>query len=292
MRSRLIAARLVLCLFFVYVFFLCYRPVIFAQQESPTAIPSINLIASPNEFDFEKAYRDYVQVYNSYVQAHKEYLLAKNQYEAYKTLTAKTIALEQTIRMLQSRDEVIAAFLITLRAKLAEETNIASSKLNVLYLLLDEEITWYRQHRETLTSAGTIPDLIKISNLAQSRYNRTESYIYQSLLEMFLYKEDIFQDLVARQIEVIDDKIIEIRNRADKDTSTIERWLLEAKNRKSRSEEKFSELKSYTITEKLKSSEKNHSFNGSVYVIEQGHQYLKETLGALIEIVKEIKRGD
>jgi len=263
-----------------------------AQEATPTAQANENNAEIPAGLDFKQAYADYIQYYNAYLQAHKEYLIAKNQYETYKTLTAKTIALEQTMKMLQARDDVIITFLIALRAKLAEETNIGSSQLNLLYLWLDEEVIWFRGHKETLTSAGSIPDLIRISGRAQERYQRTEALIYQSLLEMFLYKEAAFQNQVQDQVDVLEKKIVEIRGRADKDTSVVERWLLEAKNRQARSAEKLEELSYYEIKSSQRSSEKSQNFNKSVYIIEQAHQYLKETNDALLEIVKEVKRGD
>lgn len=273
--------------FFFLLLFLLFSPfypfsLVFAQEATP----------SETKFDFNKAYQDYIYNYDLYLKAHKEYLVAKNQYETYQTLTSQTIALEQTLAMLRARDEVLATFLMAVRIKLADETNVASSKLNLLYLELDEEAQWFREHKETLTSAGSIPDLVELGNRAKPHQQKTDRLTYESLLEIFLYKEDFLHEKLQAQIDQVEEKIVEIRSRGDKDPSTIERWLLEAKNRKVRSDEKLKEARGINFSDRVSSGQNRARFNHGVSVIEQSHQYLKETNVALLEIIKEIKRGD
>jgi hypothetical protein len=267
------------CLSFLIIFSLPTGPPASGQEKTP-------------EFNFKKAYEDYLYNYNLYHEAHKDYLVAKNQYETYKTLTAKTIALERTTSMLQARDEAIATFLAALRIKLADETNVSSSKLNLLYIRLDEEAIWFRNHKENLTSAGSIPDLIKISNRAQSRYGGAEALIYQSLLEISFHKEALLHEKLQEKIDEAETKIAHIRAKGDKNIAAIERWLLEAKNRKARSDEKLQAARPLTITNKQSSKDKLQQFNKITYLLEQSHQYLKEVNRNLIEIIKELKRGD
>jgi len=284
---------LVVLILFFLLFSTSGPTLIFSEELSPTE-PENTPTASPTlpVFDFDKAYQDYTYTYNLYLEAYKEYLIAKNEYETYKTLTAKTIALEQTITMLQIRDEVLATFLLALRIKLAQETNISSSKINLLYLKLDEEANWYRQHKETLISAGSIPDLMKLSAKTQEHYQKTDPLIYQSQLEVFLYWESLLHEKLQLQIDAIEEKIIEIRDQGDKSTSSLERWLLEAKNRKERSDEKLREARSIQVAEKANFSSNRYVFNNAISILEQAHQYLKETNVLLIEIIKEVKRGD
>lgn len=258
----------------------CLMPV--AAQSSKNSIP---------ELDFNKAYEDYLYNYNLYSEAHKEYQLAKNQYQTYQTLTAKTIALEQTAKMLVLRNEVIATFLNTIRAKMAQETNIANISLNTLYVQLDKEVTWFLDNKEALASAGTIPDLIRLSDETQTHYQKTETLLYQSLLEVFFFKETDLRTKIEAQITNLEKLIAEIRANGDKDPTKIERWLIEAKNKKDRSDEKYLEAKNIKISSSNRGSSLS-SFNTAKQLLEESHQYLRETNLNLIETVKEIKRSD
>jgi hypothetical protein len=265
--------------------FLLYPKIYFSlSAQEPTA--------AIGELDFSQAYQDYLFIYNHYLETHKEYVIAKNQYETYGTLTSKTVALEQTVKMLEARDEVVATFLTALRMKMSEETQIGSPRLSELYSQLDQESIWFREHSQTLTSAGAIPDLITLSNQAQNRYLKTEGLIYESLLEIFLYQENLVHQEVENQIEIIDDFISQVRENGDKDVSIIERWLLEAKNKKTRAEEKLKAAASYK-TNLFPGLEVGQSiFNRTAQLLEESHQYLKEVNLNLVEIIKEIKRAD
>lgn len=244
-----------------------------------------------SEFNFDKAYQDYLYNYNLYLEDHKEYLIAKNSYSTYNTLTAKTLALEQMTKMLEARDQVLATFLAALRLRLAKDTNVATPSLNVLYRQLDQESDWYRQHQEVFSSAGSIPDLVNLSKKTEKQYANTDTLIYQSLLEIFFYQESLIQEKVREQIATIEEIIFQIREKGDKDPSKVERWLLEAKNKKSLSEEKFNQAKGIQISGET-SNRRRGLFNSGVKVLEESHQYLRETNINLIETVREIKRGD
>ena len=257
-----------------------------AQEPAPTETET------PREFNYGQALQDYVYNFNLYRQAHKDYLIARSQYKTYQTLTAETVALEQTIKMLQARDETIATFLTALRLRLAEKTNVGSSRLNVLYLRLDEEVSWYRDHAKSLTSAGSIPDLLKLSQQTEEHYSNTEAMIYESLLEIYFYQESLLHTRLQSVIDELEMMIGQIREAGDKDTGRTERWLLESKNRKTRSEEKLTEARGMDFFQKEKSASKRQQYNRIIYLLEQSHQYLKETNANLLEIVMEVKRGD
>lgn len=246
----------------------------------------------PREFNYNRALQDYLYQFDQYRQAYKDYQVAKSQYQTYQTLTAETIALEQTIKMLQVRDEVIATYLTALRLRLAEKTKVGSSRLNALYLQLDEEIIWFREHKENLTSAGSIPDLLSLSKQTEDRYKNTEILIYHSLVEIFLYQEGLIHSQIFFVISELEAKINVIRESGDKDVGRIERWLLEAKNRKVRSDEKLTEAQSLEISRRSDSNLRRQNYNRIIYLLEQSHQYLKETNQSLSEIIREIKRGD
>lgn len=244
------------------------------------------------EFNFNRAYQDYLYTYGQYREAHNQYVTAREQYLTYKTLTAKTLALEQTLDMLQKRDEAVRTYLTTLRMKMAETTGIANYKQNTLYLKLDAEVSWYIEHREKLSSAATIEDLVETSEEAESRYNKTLVLIYQALGIILEGKENNIRNQIDEQVELIKDKISQIRERGDKDTTTTERWLLEAENKLTRSQEKLNEA--MTILDSLKPSERDKEGNyiASQKLFQESHLYLKETNSHLKELIREVKTSD
>jgi len=243
-------------------------------------------------FDFNRAYQDYLHTYGQYREAHNQYITAKEQYLTYKTLTAKTLALEQTLDMLQKRDETVRTYLTALRMKMAETTGISNYKQTTLYLKLDAEVSWYTEHREELTSAATLEDLVNTSGEAESRYKKTLVLIYQALGVILEGKENNIRNQIDEQVELIKDKISEIRDKGDKDTTTAERWLLEAENKLTRSQEKLDEA--MTLLDSLKPSErdKEGEYHQSQRLIQESHLYLQEADSYLKELIREVKTAD
>jgi len=244
------------------------------------------------EFDFNRAYQDYLHTYGQYREAHNQYITAKEQYLTYKTLTAKTLALEQTLDMLQKRDEAVRTYLTALRMKMAETTGISNYKQTTLYLKLDAEVSWYTEHREELTSAATLEDLVDTSEEAETRYKKTSVLIYQALGVILEGKENNIRNQIDEQVELIEDKISEILDKGDKDTTTAERWLLEAENKLTRSQEKLDEAMTILDSLKLSERDKEGKYHQSQRLIQESHLYLKEANSYLKELIREVKTAD
>jgi len=244
------------------------------------------------EFDFNRSYQDYLYTYGLYHTAHKDYISARSAYLTYKTLTAKTEAMSKTLKMLQLRDEVVRTYLTALRLKLAETTGISDYEQTVLYLKLDDEVSWYIIHRDELPSAGTLEDLVKSSNKAQGQYGLSEVLAYQTLGTILAGKETTLRERLKEEINKINDKIAEIRQRGDKETAMLERWILEAENKLTRSQEKQFEAQQKLA--KLRSSERNKmkKHNQARSLFRESHQYLKEANSYLKEIIREVKLAD
>lgn len=264
---------------FLLIIFYCLLPQKLLSQEAP-------------EFDFNRAYQDYLYTYGQYREAHHDYVTAKEQYLTYKTLTAKTLALEQTLNMLQKRDESVRTYLTALRMKMAETTGISNYKQTTLYLQLDAEVNWYLEHHDNLSSAATLEDLIKSSKQAESRYNKTLVLIYQTLGVTLEGKENNLRSQTDEQVTLIKDKISQIREKGDKDTTIAERWLLEAENKLTRSQEKIDEA--VNLLDEMKSSDRNKDkdYRQSQELFQESHLYLKEANSFLKELIREIKTAD
>lgn len=256
-------------------------------------VPSPTIKAQDNqEFNFDRAYQDYLFTYNQYRQAHNEYVTAREQYLNYKTLTAKTLALEQTLKMLQERDNTIRTYLTALRMKMAETTGILNYKQNTLYLQLDAEVAWYVNHRDSLSSAASLEDLTKLSKETEERYGKTQVLIYQGLGIILEGKENNLKNQINDQIQILKEKITEIREKGDKDTTIAERWLLEAENKLTRAQEKIDEANGLLNSLKAFDQDKQEDYNQAQNLYQEAHLYLKEANSFLKELVREIKTAD
>lgn len=243
-------------------------------------------------FDFAAAYGNYLSVYNQYRVAHEEYVTASRAYLNYQTLTSKNEAFTKTLKMLELRDEVVKTYLTAIRLKLAETTKIANYEQNVFYLKLDSEINWYSKHRDSLASAGSLEDLLDTSAEAQQKYRETEILIYPTLGAVLGGKETTLRDKISQNLEAIKTKLTEIKQKGDKNTTTAERWLLEAENRLTRSSQKQTLAQKTLNQMKSYDSDKERAYGQAQSTLGESHQYLKEANSNLRELIAEIKNAD
>lgn len=246
--------------------------------------------AAAQEFDFQKAYEDYRFQRNQYRTAHQEYLTAKNQYLTYQTLTSKTAALNKTQTLLEKRDQALETYLTALKLKLGEETSVIGYQANMLYLELDKEILFLQNHRSSLTSASTLEDLLGLSSQFEEKYPALEILIYRAIGEILLNKERKLGQQADELITDLGNKIQEIKSENEEESLLWERWLLEAENKTVRANEKqkASQLTLQNFDQKKGLEEQ---FSQAQILIKESHQYLKEAVFYLAEIIREIKSG-
>lgn len=245
-----------------------------------------------NQFDFLRAYQDYTYNYGVYRRTHNDYVLAKGQYLSYKTLKSKTNAYDKTLAMLQARDEVIKTYLTALRLKLVETEGVPSLERDALFGRIDTEVAWYEDHRGRLASAGSLEDLVINSEEVEDRYALSEILYYQTLISILAGKENDFRERLMAVISDVKDKVAEIRQNQDKNTRKIERWILEAELRLTRSQEKTFEAQGVISDLKERDRDKYKIYNESQEFITESHQYLKEANSFLKEIIDEAKTSD
>jgi len=252
----------------------------------------ISYSAYAQEFNFKKAYEDYLFNFNKYRESHGEYVTAKEAYLSYKTLTSKNTAKEKTAKLLLNEDEVIRTYLTAIRLKLSGTTGISNYEQNVIYLKLDKEVTLYLTHQDSVNVAGDLEDLVKLAQENKENYKATETLSYQTLGSIFASKEINLRNKLNGQITLLKDKLGEIRQKGNKQTAKAERWLLEAENRLLKSQEK--EFEAQQILSQIKTTDryKNKDYNEAQYLFEQSHQYLKEASSQLQEVIREIKTAD
>ena len=258
----------------------------FAQEPSPSPMPT-------PAFDYERAYQDYNYTFNLYTQAHTEYVASKEAYLSYQTLSAKADAQDKTLKMLQLRDEVARTYLTAIRMRLAEATGITNYEQNSLYLKLDDEVAWYANHREKLTSAGSLEDLTATGNEFVGEYKTTEVLTYQALGMVVIGKEKSLRLRLKDQISAVRSKVASLRNGTNNDKANkVERWLLEAENKIARSEEKENSFLASLNKLRLENNNKTQTYYSQEFTLEDANQYLKESNSDIKESLRELAAYD
>lgn len=244
------------------------------------------------DFDYSRAYADYVYNLDLYRQAHSEYTLARSSYLQGQTLAQGEKTKEKTAAMLVARDEVVRTYLTAIRMKLKETSGVENSERELFFSLIDTEISWFEGHKDKISSAASLDDLVKDSNEARTRYESTELVIYKALTTISNGKINFFQSRMKTSLIDIKAKVTEVRQNGDKKTDAIERWILEVEERTQRASEK--QIEAIGIINKLKNADKD---KGSAYSKAQvslslAGQYLKEANSYMLQIVTQIKTQD
>lgn len=241
-------------------------------------------------FDFNKAYQDFIFSFDNYRTDHSSYELARAQYLQSKTLTAKSKAQEATYKLLVSRDEVVRNYITALRLRLSEAEGISNDRLQILYSRIDIEVAFFEDHKENLSSASSLEDLVQDSKVAADRYRKfSEPLIYEILSEINIGKQYFLRQKQLSIIEELNTKLGEIRQSGDTSVSVsaIERWLLDTQNFISRSEAKETEVQEIKADlEKAKSVVPN--YNQIIFRLKEGVQLLKDANSYLREILNKL----
>ena len=280
-----------LALVFALLLILVFTKGTTAQEEAvetPTPAPT------ERPFDFERAYQDYVFTVDVYGSEHSQYLLAKAQYNQAGTLVSQTKAREETVDMLEARDDVIITYLTALRMKLLEADGVSDITKNGLYTRIDSEVAWFTDHKARISSAGSLNDLTADSEEASDRYTSlTEVVAYETLATYPFGRLSLMRDETNSILTLIKDKLFEIRSNGDIDTTIAERWVFEVENKITRSLDKEIEAQSVipdltAIPRNNRTVDRRRFYNDVIFKLDESRQFLREGTEFMEEIMREI----
>ncbi len=254
-----------------------------------------NLIAAPvhsQEFDFNKAYQDYLYNYEIYQKAHSDYDLARGQYMSSQTISSETKAQEATALMLKARDTATTTYLTALRMKLKDTAGIDNGTKDGLFSAIDTEIAWYNDHKSRVSSAGSLDDLTEDSNEAANQFKLTELLIYKVLVTISIGNTTDYRTRQRSIIDALRTRISEIKINGDKNFDSVERALTDAEDRLSRSSEK--EVEAQTVLAKMKANDKDKlsKYNNIELTVGQALSYIKEANTITKDSISQIKTAD
>ena len=255
----------------------------------------LKLIVSPahsQEFDFNKAYQDYLYNYDIYQKTHSDYDIARSQYMSSQTISAQTRAQETTAAMLVARDQALITYLTALRMKLKDTPGIGDAAKDGLFAPIDTEIAWHTDHKSRISSAGSLEDLTEDSTEAAVQFRQTELLIYKVLITVSIGNTTDYRDREREIINSLRTKISEIKAAGGKDVTSVERALTDADDRLSRSVEKEQEALNLFLKVKAQDKDKLSKFNSIELSVGEALAYIKEANSIVKDSIRQIKTAD
>ena len=245
---------------------------------------------SAQEFDYSKAYQDFSYNLSLHDQQKSIYQKARSEYLQFDTLVSKETIKQETSKLLLIRDEVVKAYLTSLRMKVRELKGLTDSEKEGFYTRIDGEYKFFEEHKNKLSSAGSLDDLVDDSDEAFERYDKSSKIvIYYSLIGIASGKNSFLRNEIEKQISELKTKISEIRSNGDKDVSSMERSITDLENKIARSKEK--DNSALNMVNQIKTTErgKEDIYSEALLETQDSFSYVKEVNNYLLEIVKQIK---
>lgn len=244
--------------------------------------------AQEPDFDFARAYQDYVFTRDVYESELSEYRLARSQYLQAKTLVSQSKARDATVEMLQARDDVVTAYLTAIRMRLIETDGVSTTIANGMTDRLDAEIAWYRDHKSRVSSAGSLEDLVADSAEARDQFKQTESLVYETLSIIADGKTKALRDDLSLLVSDARRKTFEIESNGDFNLSLIQRWIVEAEQKITRSLDKSIEAQTKVQGFYESRGDRLELFNEIINLHTDSYQLLQDGNNFLKEVISEL----
>lgn len=242
------------------------------------------------EFNYDRAYKDYEYSRSLYATAHDDYVLSKVRYLSANTLISREEAKKATLTMLQARDETVRTLLTAIRMRVEESKGISDSQKESLFKQIDPEVKFYEDHKVKLISAGSLDDLVSDSNEAKERFERTtQPLIYTSLVNISIGKTVDKRGSIEKVISDLKAKVAEIRSVGDKDVSILDRNFIDLENKFTRSRDKETQAQDLIAASNKTSIKKASYYNDAITAVQGSYLYLREVAAYLREMIRIIK---
>lgn len=240
--------------------------------------------------DYASDYQNYVNQTGVYQIDYNNYLTARANYLASGSLDSQDKAKSATLKMLQSRDNLVIAYLAAVRSKVNSLSGMSDVDKGSLTNLIGAEIDWYTAHNVKLASSGSLSDLIADSDEAKQQFSlSTTTTIYLSLIDLGIGMNNYIRGELNGEIGTLQAKIGEIKANQDKDVSSIERSLVDVQNKISRSQDKDNTARDLVSAIKPGSNDAASGFSSAQTAVSDANSYLKEANQGLLQIVTQIK---
>lgn len=249
--------------------------------------------AQDANFNFDRAYSDYIFVRDDYGKKHEEYEFAKAAYLNSKTLPLQEEAQKKTASMLAARDNTLKAYLVALRMKVVETEGIPTEEKVTHLDSLDKEVTWYAESQTVYNETDSLEDLINKSAGSESRWDTsTEIVVYKVLYAIargnVIYYHNTQNDLLFN----IKDKVSIIEQNGDKNVDTVKRWFTDAETSLRSANESLPVAEEEILDLKVGRSSNGSTYLSSVKILKAAKNQLNQANDFMKQIIQELRTAD
>lgn len=250
---------------------------------------SLTAPVSAQTFNADKAYADYQYQLSIYQEDYSSFKEAKTFYQSNSTLQLKEDLRQKTLKMLKSRDYLIATYLTALRIQILETTGFDDSQKGSISDKIDSETNWYKSHMDVYKNSDELVDLFNKSDESKSRYaTDTTPIISESLFDITLSQEmglrNSHQKIYSELKNYIDQKVGEGKIKIDPFNrwfNDIESVLKTLEENEKTAKSKVENIKNYSYNLESAYDDANKTLYSSVSPISQLNSYLTEMLTSI-----------
>ena len=271
----------------IFIAVILVFPVFVHSQEPPQDV---------SEISFDRAYAEYTGFVEEYNKAHADYVLKRAQFLRFQSLKSRQDAFDATLSMLEKRDDVVISYLKVLRVKIREGIGIADATRDNIFFRIDQEILWYGEHRDNLSTSGSLEDLVADSKVAADRWLLIDPLVYEVMAVLAQGKITDFSGRLDGLFNAVKNKLEEIRNDEREGYSfssgkfqVMDRWIFEADGKITRSKEKQNEADVLIAGMQEKLKQLLSGYNSIINKLTESQLYMNGANTFLKEIVRQIK---
>lgn len=251
---------------------------------------SVQGFQKPVHASSQRAYQDYLYQFDIYRQRYSEFQIAKNEYQKFNTLTAQASAVDKTRLMLAQRDQLLRAYLLLLKEKIAETPTMSGTDQQTYVTLINNEVSFLDNHSLLVSSVNSLEDATRVSRDLENHYTILQRAIRQTIIGIGLGQlSGLIQDYDialtnARNVISANPGAFTLEKQA-----TIDRWVLQITNKRTLFQKKYDQivgtnnsLNSSSIEElNQRFSEMQRLIGESRQEIIDGSSYMKELVNTL-----------
>lgn len=232
---------------------------------------------------FEDDYKNFLRLSDQYRQAHAAYINTRSQYLQYGTLNSKNEALNAAKTFLTARNDVLLSHLTLLRQSTADPG---------LTKQLEDHVNFLQESKLQVTALGSLEDIVEFSQTIEERH-----------VPLLILSRQVVATLVTSKVDDLKLRFLVLENEAtqlvaklreqDKDVAVLERWLLDARNKRLLAEGKIRQARELIAQFSAGNTDDvNETYNSIEFTLFEAGQYLREGLAFTRELSEAIKYGN
>jgi exonuclease VII small subunit len=271
-----------------------FAPLASAQtpiQVQPVGVVNVKSLKARDEqarTKYKNARQQYLKEVNFYKNARQEFLNARSKYRQFKNTENKKALEEKARNFLDKAVNTLIKRLEAMKNWVSNRRALPENERQAIVTEIDQDINWLKERVDKIQTAS--PAEIKEEAKKVREYwknhrvkvKRITGQIWAARINFVLGKAEGVANRVESKIEDL--------KATGKDTTSLENWLNDFKQKIALAEEKYEAAKrEFGAISSL--ADADRLFRRGHQLIKEADQYIREAHQKLIEIIREMKKG-